>query len=63
MHNVHYLLNLMGQAREAIVRNRYPDFLKQFFATMYRDDMQRAPMWAVTALREVGVDLCPGRKA
>ena len=47
----------MGQARQAIIEDRYPFFLKQFFARLYGGDPTKAPTWAVTALRGVGVDL------
>lgn len=57
MHNVHYLLSLMGKVRAAIIADRYPDFLRAYFSKAYGGDMTRAPTWAVTALREVGVDL------
>lgn len=56
MHNVHYQLNLMQRAREAIIEDRYPAFLRDFFAKLY-DDKSKYPGWAVTALRGVGVDL------
>jgi len=56
MHNVHYLLNLMKGARKAIMEDRYPMFLKEFFGKLY-DDRRDFPEWAVMALRGVGVDL------
>ena len=57
MHNVHYLLDLVRRAREAIVENRYPDFLRNYFATLYEGKSEKYPSWAVDALRTVGVDL------
>jgi queuine tRNA-ribosyltransferase len=56
MHNVHYLLNLMRLAREAIIEDRYPQFVKDFFAGLYpnKDDY---PQWAINALRTVNIDL------
>lgn len=57
MHNVHHLLSLMDRVRNAIIEDRYPRFLKDFFRLLYRDDLSTVPQWAVTALREVGVDL------
>jgi len=56
MHNVHYQLNLMRRAREAILEDRYPAFIRQFFAQLY-DDKRDYPEWAVDALQGVGVDL------
>ena len=57
MHNVHYLLSLMGRVRNAIMEDRYPDFLRKYFATMHGGDMEKVPKWAVAALKGVGVDL------
>ena len=56
MHNVHYLLSLMGKVRAAIIDDRYPDFLRTYFRRVYKD-VDRVPTWALTALKEVGVDL------
>ena len=57
MHNVHYQLTLMAKARAAIIEDRYPDFLRAYFGKAYGGDGAKMPTWAVTALREVGVDL------
>lgn len=57
MHNVHAMLSLMQRIREAITRDEFPFFLKQFFARMYSDDKARYPSWAVDALAGVGVDI------
>ena len=57
MHNVHYLLSLMGKVRAAIIEDQYPEFLRAYFSKAYGGDMTRVPTWAVMALREVGVDL------
>ncbi|KAM0718381.1 hypothetical protein Q7P37_005451 [Cladosporium fusiforme] len=57
VHNVHFLLAMMGRVREAIVRDRYPEFLRGYFARMYGGDKKRYPVWAVEALKGVGVDL------
>lgn len=56
MHNVHYLLSLMGEVRAAIIEDRYPEFLRSYFRRAY-GAMQKIPTWATTALRNVGVDL------
>lgn len=56
LHNVWYQLNLMREAREAIIADRYPAFVKQFFANLY-PDRSNYPAWAVDALKGVGVDL------
>lgn len=57
MHNVWYQLALMRSVREAIVEDRYPAFLHQFFADLYDGDKTKYPAWAVNALKGVGVDL------
>ena len=57
MHNVHHLLKLMGRVRAAIIADRFPAFLRDFFKDRYGGLMSDVPMWAVTALRRVGVDL------
>ena len=57
MHNVHFLLDLVRRVREAIVEDRYPAFLKGWFAKLYAGDKEKYPDWAVEALRGVGVDL------
>ena len=56
LHNVWYQLHLMADAREAIIADRYPAFVRQFFANLYPDS-QSYPSWAVTALQGVGIDL------
>lgn len=54
MHNVHYQLDLMRQVREAILEDRYPAFVKMFFANYYP---KGAPQWAKDALKGVNVEL------
>jgi queuine tRNA-ribosyltransferase catalytic subunit len=55
MHNVHYVLALMGAARQAIVEDRYPALVRDFFAAYFADT--GPPSWAVAAFRGVGIDL------
>lgn len=57
MHNVHHLLALMGRVRAAIIEDRYPEFLRSYFKTLYGGVIAKIPTWASTALREVGVEL------
>lgn len=56
IHNVQHQLNLVKRVREAILADRYPAFLKEFFAKLY-SDKTKYPEWAVHALRVVNVDL------
>lgn len=55
MHNVHYQLALMRSVRSAIIEDRYPDFLRDFFNKRYPS--KDYPSWAVDALAGVGVQL------
>ncbi|GAO19037.1 hypothetical protein UVI_02056500 [Ustilaginoidea virens] len=56
MHNVWYQLNLMREVRQSIVEDRFPAYIRQFFANLYKDKTEY-PQWAVDALRRVNVDL------
>jgi len=56
MHNVQYLLDLMGRIRQAIVDDRFPAFIKDHFARLYAGK-EKYPAWVVEALMGVGVDL------
>jgi queuine tRNA-ribosyltransferase catalytic subunit len=47
----------MSQAREAIKQDRYLEFVRNFFSTLYRGDKSQYPAWAVDALKTVGIDL------
>ncbi|KAJ5183974.1 Queuine tRNA-ribosyltransferase catalytic subunit [Penicillium capsulatum] len=57
IHNVHYLLSLLGSARQAIIEDRYPAFVREFFYKIYAGNKTQYPAWAVGALGGVGVDL------
>jgi hypothetical protein len=46
----------MRSARQAIIEDRYPAFVKAFFRRLY-PDKSKTSEWAVTALRAVGIDL------
>jgi queuine/archaeosine tRNA-ribosyltransferase len=54
---VHYLLDLMRRIREAIIADTYPQFLKDYFSTLYAGDKTKYPAWIVDALQGVNVDL------
>ncbi|KAF2864431.1 tRNA-guanine transglycosylase, partial [Piedraia hortae CBS 480.64] len=54
VHNVHYLLGLMGRVREAIASGTFPEFLRRWFDVRFKGE---PPGWAVDALRAVGVEL------
>ncbi|KAL1975758.1 hypothetical protein VTN31DRAFT_4150 [Thermomyces dupontii] len=61
LHNVHYQISLMASVRQAILEDRFPQFLFKFFDDLY-GDRRRAPDWAITALKGVGVDLLASRE-
>jgi queuine tRNA-ribosyltransferase catalytic subunit len=63
IHNVHYQLSLMGQAREAIKQDQYPQFVRKFFGTLYHGDNLQYPKWAIDALKTVGIDLLEGEES
>lgn len=48
----------MGRARDAIMNDSFPDYLRSFFADYFGD--HGYPEWCVNALRSVGVDLLEG---
>jgi tRNA-guanine family transglycosylase len=60
IHNVFFLLDLMRRVREAVLEDRYPEFLRGYFAKMYGGEKEKYPGWAVEALRGVGVDVLEG---
>jgi hypothetical protein len=51
----------MGQARDAILDGRFPEYLRSFFAAYFGD--AGYPEWCVNALQSVGVDLLEGNTA
>ncbi|KAF8441881.1 queuine tRNA-ribosyltransferase [Terfezia claveryi] len=55
MHNVYWLLQMMHEARGAIVKGEFPGYLRKRFQWWYPDGV--FPEWAVGALRRVGMDL------
>lgn len=57
IHNVWYQLSLMKSVRQAIIEDRFPSFLKQFFRDLHHGEKERYPEWAKEALLTVGVDL------
>ena len=55
VHNVNFQLRLMQRIREAIIQDKYPDFVRQFVKSNYPDGDY--PTWAVNALKHVGIDV------
>ena len=56
IHNVWYQLNLMREVRQSIIEDRFPAYIRDFFAGLYEDKTEY-PSWAVNSLQKVGVDL------
>lgn len=54
LHNIHFQLDLMRNIRNAIIEQRFPTFVIDFFQKRYPHDK---PNWAVDALDSVGIDL------
>lgn len=55
VHNVAYQLKLMSDIREAIQSQKYPEFVKDFMKTQYKD--KEVPKWIVDALNAVNINL------
>lgn len=47
----------MREARQAIIRDEFPQFVKDFFHVLYEGDRSKYPEWAVEPLRRVNIDL------
>ncbi|XP_039247280.1 queuine tRNA-ribosyltransferase catalytic subunit 1 [Pipra filicauda] len=56
LHNVAYQMKLMGSIRESILRQRFPEFVREFMDTMY-GGRGGAPAWVREALASVGITL------
>ena len=54
VHNVTYQFRLMGKMREAIVKDRFPDCVREILGKFY-SEMKDYPRWVVDALHSVGV--------
>lgn len=56
IHNIAFQLRLMREMREAIKKDEFPAWIKQFFHN-YFGDKTKYPIWAVNALKSVNVNL------
>ncbi|NXI13253.1 TGT ribosyltransferase, partial [Irena cyanogastra] len=57
LHNIAYQVGrLMGSIRDSIVRQRFPEFVREFMAAMY-GGRGGPPTWAREALESVGITL------
>ncbi|XP_065715334.2 queuine tRNA-ribosyltransferase catalytic subunit 1 isoform X1 [Patagioenas fasciata] len=57
VHNIAYQLKLMESIRESIQAQRFPQFVRQFMATMYGGAPAGVPPWVREALGSVGITL------
>lgn len=48
-------MRLMGQMRQSIIEDRFPDFVTTFMKKIY--PKRNIPQWAVAALESVGINL------
>ncbi|KAJ1859277.1 Queuine tRNA-ribosyltransferase catalytic subunit 1 [Coemansia sp. RSA 1822] len=58
VHNIAFQMRLMRDIRQAIVEDRYPQFVRSFIKTRFG---KTVPQWIVDALKSVNIDLtAPG---
>lgn len=55
IHNIAFQLNLMRDIRTAVIKDRFPAFIREFMRQMYVD--REVPQWIRDALKSVNVDL------
>lgn len=55
IHNVAFQLKLMGNIRESITKDEFPQFVKQFMKEHFDD--KQVPKWIVEALNKVNITL------
>ena len=57
-HNIAYMMSLVRQMREAILADRYSDFVRKFLKTQYPDGGEEpCPSWVIDALQAAGISL------
>lgn len=54
IHNLHYQLNLMRQARKSIMDDKFPDFVRSFLSRLYPEG---SPVWVKDALASVNLHI------
>ncbi len=48
-------MRLMSRIRQAIIEQRFPDFIKEFVANYYQD--KDIPQWITNSLKTVNIEL------
>ena len=56
VHNVWFQLKLMSDLRQSVKEDRFPSFVKEFFAANFESKAEY-PKWATDALKAVNIDL------
>lgn len=54
-HNLAYMMKLSRDMREAIIKDQFPQFVRQFFSLQYPNGDY--PQWCIDSLSKVGIDL------
>lgn len=54
-HNIHFMMQLMSEIREAIRNDQYPEYVRAFMKRNYPDG--KYPNWIVVALKSVNIEL------
>jgi len=55
VHNIAYQLRLLSRARESIINNAFPEFVRKFFFNLY--PKCNYPSWCIDALQSVNIQL------
>lgn len=55
IHNVAYQMRLMSRIRQAIIEDRFPQFIKDFVAVYYKD--KDIPVWVTNSLESLQIEL------
>ncbi len=56
-HNLTYMMSLTTQMRNAIIENKYPQFVMKFIKEMFFDKNEECPAWVINALVAAGIHL------
>jgi queuine tRNA-ribosyltransferase len=59
-HNIAYMMQLVREMREAIIANKFSDFVRRFIHMQYPGTQQGGediPRWVIDALNAAGIDV------
>jgi len=57
IHNISFMMNLMKSMREAMIENRFPQFVLDFLGRHFPQGKETYPLWVVEALTAAGLDV------